>query len=137
MARLARAHFGVATALVTLSNAHGQRLKAVDGALPDVLPPDLSGPSLQASTATDGMVVVPDTWIDERFRGKPRGIAVRWPRFYTACALTTADGLHLGALCLLDDLPRALDDAQRKFLREFAGLIAHRARTRACTRDTA
>ncbi|MFL9902553.1 diguanylate cyclase [Paraburkholderia fungorum] len=122
--RLARAHFGVATALVTLSNAQGQRLKAVDGALPDVLPPDLSGPSLQASTAADGMVVVPDTWVDERFRGKAGGGAARWPRFYTACALTSADGLHLGALCLLDDMPRALDDAQRQFLRELAGLIA-------------
>jgi diguanylate cyclase (GGDEF)-like protein/PAS domain S-box-containing protein len=123
--RLARAHFGVATALVTLSNAHGQRLKAVDGVLPDVLPPDLSGPPLQAGSATDGMVVVPDTWDDERFRGKARGVAARWPRFYTACALTSADGLHLGALCLLDDLPRILDDAQREFLRELAGLIAH------------
>jgi diguanylate cyclase (GGDEF)-like protein/PAS domain S-box-containing protein len=123
--RLARAHFGVATALVTLSNAHGQRLEAVDGVLPDVLPPDLSGPPLQASTATDGMVVVPDTWVDERFCGKARGVAARWPRFYTACALTSADGLHLGALCLLDELPRAFDDVQREFLRELAGLIAH------------
>ncbi|MFM0200886.1 diguanylate cyclase [Paraburkholderia fungorum] len=124
--RLARTHFGVATALVTLSEAHGLRLKAVDGVLPDVLPPDLSGPSLQAGTATDGLVVVPDTWADERFGGNARGVSVRWPRFYTACALTGADGLHLGALCLLDDLPRALDDAQRAFLRELAGLIAQR-----------
>ena len=123
--RLARAHFGVATVLVTLSNAHGQRLKAVDDVLPDVLPPDLSGPPLQASTATDGMVVVPDTWVDERFCGKARGVAARWPRFYAACALTSADGLHLGALCLLDELPRAFDDVQREFLRELAGLIAH------------
>src|SRR3978361_1720911 len=68
--RLARAHFGCATALVTLSNAQGQRLKAVDGALPDVLPPDLSGPSLQASTAADGMVVVPDTWGAEAVVGQ-------------------------------------------------------------------
>lgn len=124
--RLARAHFGVATALVTLSDAHGQRLKAVDGVLPDVLPSDLSGPPLQANTATDELVVVPDTWTDERFGANARGVAARWPRFYAACALTSADGLHLGALCLLDDLPRTLDDPQRAFLRELAGLIAHR-----------
>ncbi|MEA3083663.1 MAG: hypothetical protein QOC89_1360 [Paraburkholderia sp.] len=109
-----------------LSDAHGQRLKAVDGVLPDVLPPDLSGPSLQADTVTDGLVVVPDTWVDARFCGNARGVAPRGPRFYTACALTSAAGLHLGALCLLDDLPRGLDAAQRAFLREFAGLIAHR-----------
>jgi diguanylate cyclase (GGDEF)-like protein/PAS domain S-box-containing protein len=126
LTRLARAHFGVATALVMLSDAHGQRLKAVDGVVPDVLPPDLSGPSLQADTVTDRLVVVPDTWVDARFCGNARGVAPRGPRFYTACALTSADGLHLGALCLLDDLPRALDAAQRAFLREFAGLIAHR-----------
>jgi len=135
VARLARAHFGVATALVTLSNTHGQQLEAVDGVLPDALPPDLSAPSLHTGTATDGIVVVPDTWVDPRFRGK-----AQWPRFYTACALTSADGLHLGALCLLDDSPRSLDDAQQQFLRELAGLMVHgleRAHALATLRDRA
>jgi len=123
--RLARTHFGVASALVTLSGAHGSRLKAVDGVLPNVLPPDLSNPSLQTSTAPDGIVIVPDTWVDAHFYGKMPGVVARGPRFYAACALTTADGLHWGALCLLDDLPRTLDDAQRQFLLELAGLITH------------
>jgi len=133
--RLARTHFGVATALVTLSDAQGQRLEAVDGVLPDALPPDLSDPSLQASTATNGIVVVPDTLVDQRFRGK-----ARWPRCYAACALTSTDGRHLGALCLLDDSPRSLDDAQRQFLHELAGLIVQgleRAHALATLRDRA
>ncbi|MGF6812708.1 PAS domain S-box-containing protein [Paraburkholderia sp. Clong3] len=72
----------------------------------------------------DRMVIVPDTHDDERFRGGPSDLTVRLPRFYAACALTDATGRHLGALYLLDDLPRALDDAQRRFLYELAGVIA-------------
>ncbi|CAG4909902.1 sensor domain-containing diguanylate cyclase [Paraburkholderia gardini] len=125
LTRLARAHFGVATALVTVSHAHGQRLQALDGLPPDVLPPNLSGPPLHATTKTAKVVVVPDTSDDERFGGGRSGGAARWPRFYATCGLTSADGRHLGALYLLDKLPRNLDDAQQNFLRELAGLIAH------------
>lgn len=125
LTRLARVHFGVATAMVMVSDARRQRMLAVDGVLPDMLPPDLSGPSLHASMMPDRTVVVPDTWHDERFRGDAYGIAMHRPRFYAACALTSADGRHWGALCLLDELPRTLDEAQREFLRELAGLIAH------------
>ena len=125
LTRLARAHFGVATALVTVSGAHGQRLQALDGLSPDVLPPNLSGTPLHAVTTTAKVIVVPDTSDDERFGGGRRGSAARWPRFYATCGLTGADGRHLGALYLLDESPRNLDDAQQNFLRELAGLIAH------------
>ncbi|MBC8752320.1 MULTISPECIES: sensor domain-containing diguanylate cyclase [Paraburkholderia] len=124
LVRLARAHFGVTTSLVTLSTPLGQRPKAVDGVLPDALPPDLTGVSSQACSMMDRMVIVPDTHDDERFRGGPSDLTVRLPRFYAACALTDATGRHLGALYLLDDLPRTLDDAQRRFLYELAGVIA-------------
>lgn len=124
LVRIARAHFGVATALVSLSGPMGQRPKAVDGVLPDALPPDLTDLSSQACPMTDRMVIVPDTHDDERFRGGPSDSTMRLPRFYAACALTDAAGRHLGALYLLDDLPSALDDAQRGFLHELAGVIA-------------
>ena len=125
LTRLARAHFGVATALVTVSDAHGQRLQALDGLLPDVLPPNLSAPPLRTATTTATLIVVPDTTDDERFGRGRSGSAARWPRFYATCGLTSADGRHLGALYLLDKSPRTLDDAQQNFLRELAGLIAH------------
>jgi diguanylate cyclase (GGDEF)-like protein/PAS domain S-box-containing protein len=73
---------------------------------------------------SDRVVIVPDTLDDERFRGGPSDLTVRLPRFYAACALTDATGRHLGALYLLDDLPRAFDDAQRNFLCELAAVIA-------------
>lgn len=124
LTRLARAHFGVATALVTVADAHGQRLQALDGVSPDALPPNLLGLPLHAATTTN-VVVVPDTSDDERFGGARSGGAARWPRFYATCALTGADGRHLGALYLLDKYPRNLDEAQQNFLRELAALIAH------------
>jgi diguanylate cyclase (GGDEF)-like protein/PAS domain S-box-containing protein len=125
LTRLARAHFGVATALVTVSDAHGQRLQALDGLLPDVLPPNLSAPPSRTATTTANLIVVPDTTDDERFGRGRSGSVARWPRFYATCGLTSADGRHLGALYLLDKSPRTLDDAQQNFLRELAGLIAH------------
>ena len=125
LTRLARTHFNVDTALVTVSDAHGQRLHAFHGLAPDLLPPNLSAPSLHAVPPRAKVVVVSDTADDERFGGGRSGSAARLPRFYASCELTDDDGRHLGALTLLDKLPRTLDDTQRNFLRELAGLIAH------------
>jgi diguanylate cyclase (GGDEF)-like protein/PAS domain S-box-containing protein len=130
LARLASIYFGVATVLVTLSDACGQGIQALDGITPDVLPADLSRLALLASASPDGTLVVPDTWHDERFPVDAHGIAAQWPRFFAACALTSASGDHLGAICLLDALPRTLDDVQREFLRGLAGQIV-----RGCERD--
>lgn len=124
LVRLARAHFGVATSLVTVSTPSGQRSAAVDGVLPDALPPDLTRLSSQPGSMIDRMVIVPDTHDDDRFCGGPPDLTARLPRFYAACALTDATGRHLGSLYLLDDLPRTLDAAQRRFLHELAGVIA-------------
>jgi GAF domain-containing protein len=125
LTRLARAHFGVTTALVTVADANGRRLQALDGLSLDVLPPDLSAPPLHTSTTTTRVVVVPDTSDDGRFGGGRSRNVARGPRFYASCGLTGADGRHLGALYLLDKLPRNLDDTQQNFLRELAALIAH------------
>jgi diguanylate cyclase (GGDEF)-like protein/PAS domain S-box-containing protein len=124
LVRLARAHFGVTTSLVTVPTPLGQKLKAVDGVMPDALPLDLTGLSSQACSMLGKMVIVPDTHGDPRFRRELFDVTVRIPRFYAACALTDATGRHFGSLYLLDDLPRSLDDAQRKFLHELAGVIA-------------
>ena len=122
--RLARAHFGVAAALITLSDAQSQRLLAAHGVLPDALPPDLFLRSLQAGEAPDTVVVISDTRDDSRFGVDRQGVAVRWPRFFASCALTDDVGRHLGALSLLDDAFRTFDEGQRAFLRELAALAA-------------
>ncbi|CAG4887211.1 sensor domain-containing diguanylate cyclase [Paraburkholderia saeva] len=138
VARLARAHFGVAAALITISDAQGQRLQAADGVLPNALPPDLFSRNLEVGKALDTVVVIPDTRDDPRLCVDRQGLAVRWPRFFATCALTDADGPHLGALCLMDDAFRTFDEGQRAFLRELATLAAQalgRARKETALRD--
>jgi diguanylate cyclase (GGDEF)-like protein/PAS domain S-box-containing protein len=122
--RLARAHFGVAAALITLSDAQSQRLLTAHGVLPDALPPDLFLRSLQVGKAPDTVVVISDTRDDSRFGVDRQGVAVRWPRFFASCALMDDDGRHLGALSLLDDAFRTFDEGQRAFLHELAALAA-------------
>jgi hypothetical protein len=56
LVKLARAHFGVATSLVTILTPLGQRLKAVDGVLPDALPPDLTGLSSQGKRLVPAVI---------------------------------------------------------------------------------
>ncbi|AOK02370.1 diguanylate cyclase [Burkholderia vietnamiensis] len=122
--RLARAHFGVVTALVTLSAPEGQRLQAVDGVFPHAIPPDLFAKRINVEKESEKVVVVPDTHDDSRFFFEDRGVTAKLPRFFAACALTASDGRHLGALCLLDDAFRTLDEGQRAFLHELATIAA-------------
>lgn len=123
LARLARAHFRVATVLITLSDSQGQCLLAADGTLPDALPPDLFASSLQMGTGLDTIVVL-DTLTDQRFCIDWQGVPVRLPRFLAACALGDASGNYLGALYLLDDVFLTLDELGRAFLRDLAVLAA-------------
>jgi GAF domain-containing protein len=61
--------------------------------------------------ASGETLVVDDTERDPRFSDHP-AIKLWRTRFYAGAPLMTADGLVLGALCLLDSEPRHLDDEE-------------------------
>ena len=112
LARLAQHHFGVAQALITRI-ADGQRsILAVAGLAPGEAPAELD--ALERDGHDGEIVLLADTRAD----GQP---AIR---FYAGCPLRAADGSRLGTLCLLDDRPRELDDGQRRFLLDLAGMAA-------------
>lgn len=112
LARLAQHHFGVAQALITRT-ADGQRsILAAAGLTPGEALAELE---LLDRDGHDGEIVL---LADARANGQP---AIR---FYAGCPLRAADGSRLGTLCLLDDRPRELDDGQRRFLLELAGMAA-------------
>ena len=121
--RLARAHFGVAGALLVASDALGQRVLAADGAWPRSAPPDVFAGPAGTHTSDGGWIVIENTQTDPRF-SSTQDAAPHWPPLFAAKALVGADGQRLGALCLLDDTPRAFDPARMLFLQDLAVLAA-------------
>lgn len=60
-------------------------------------------------------LVIPDTERDPRFTDNPT--VKRWSaRFYAGAPLRSADGFVFGALCLLDETPRTLDEKEIELL---------------------
>ncbi|GAA5151564.1 hypothetical protein GCM10023340_30580 [Nocardioides marinquilinus] len=72
----------------------------------------------------DTPIVVTDASLDERFRHNPFVTGVLGSvRFYASHKLTTRDGVDIGTLCVFDDRPRELDDAQTEALGTLAARI--------------
>ncbi len=63
------------------------------------------------------LLVVPDARADERFADNPLVTSEPHIRFYAGAPLITSEGHVLGALCVLDYVPRQLSDQQREALR--------------------
>jgi PAS domain S-box-containing protein len=61
-------------------------------------------------------LVVPDTTLDARFAGNPLVTGEQAIRFYAGAPLTTPDGHVLGALCVMDRVPRQLTESQLRGL---------------------
>jgi GAF domain-containing protein len=63
------------------------------------------------------LFVVPDTSQDPRFAANPLVLGESHIRFYAGAPLTAPNGLHLGALCVMDHTPRQLSREQLESLR--------------------
>ena len=63
-----------------------------------------------------GMTIVPDLTEDPRFAHNPLVTEEPHLRFYAGAVLRTPDGVPLGALCVLDHVPRDLTDEQASTL---------------------
>ncbi len=65
-------------------------------------------------------LIVPDTFQDERFAGNPLVVDEPQIRFYAGALLRVAEGHALGALCVIDRVPRQLTDDQAPALEALA-----------------
>jgi two-component system, cell cycle sensor histidine kinase and response regulator CckA len=63
------------------------------------------------------ILIVPDATRDKRFADNPLVLGEPYIRFYAGMPLVTSAGMALGALCVLDSVPRELDDQQKQALR--------------------
>ena len=86
----------------------------------------------------DGVMVVPDATRDPRFADNPLVIGEMGLRFYAGAPLIRADGIPLGALCVIDTVPReGLTPLQAQGLRVLAADVMMRlsdSRTSAASR---
>ena len=78
----------------------------------------------------EGLLVVPDARLDERFAGTPLVTGAPHVRFYAGTRLMSPDGHALGTLCVKDVVPRELEPSQRLALRrrELRGAGWHECR---------
>jgi len=84
---------------------------------------------------------IPDTVTDPRFATNPLVTAEPFIRFYAGTPLVTPDGYALGTLCVIDRVPKHLNEDQRQALttlgRQVVSLLELRLRHRLLERSVA
>ena len=105
---------GTPTALITLIDADTQFIKFKVGFKYET--------TLREDAFCDHVIeqeqvmMVKDAQLDERFAANPLVTGDPNIRFYAGSPLTTQDGLNLGSLCVIDQLPKELNDLQQQML---------------------
>jgi diguanylate cyclase (GGDEF)-like protein/PAS domain S-box-containing protein len=118
--RLAAMTFGVPIALVSLVDENRQWFKSRCGL--DVSETPRSVAFCSHAVELGGMLVVEDAASDPRFADFPLVTGALQVRFYAGQPLFS-DGQAVGVLCIMDRVPRSLDEEQRRCLRDLAGLV--------------
>jgi two-component sensor histidine kinase len=74
----------------------------------------------------EDFVEIGDTLLDCRFSDNPLCSGGASLRFYAGALLKTEEGLPIGTLCVIDTVPRALNDTQRQAIRVLAQQVMAR-----------
>ncbi|MEO6057442.1 MAG: ATP-binding protein, partial [Gemmatimonadales bacterium] len=114
LARLAGEICGTPISAVSLVHRDRLWFKAARGLEVTEVPRDIA--FCARTILGTGLLVVPDAQADPRFAGLPLVSGDPYVRFYAGAPLITADGHALGALCVLDHVPRTLAPAQLEAL---------------------
>ena len=78
---------------------------------------------------------IPNAAEDARFRDNPNVTGPPYVRFYAGMPLVAEDGLSLGSLCVVDQVPRYLTPEQRDTLKVLARLVVHLMENRRLVRE--
>ena len=117
--RLAADVCGTPIALISLTDSHRQWFKSRMGLQAREMPRENSF-CAHALQTPHIMMIVQDTSTDERFVNHPLVTGEPKIRFYAGAPLLTQDGHMLGALCVIDTVPRKLDVGQLEELQFMA-----------------
>ncbi|MFN3536274.1 MAG: PAS domain-containing protein, partial [Brevundimonas sp.] len=122
---LAATLFEAPAALVSITDGSRQRFRSRLGI--DVVEVDRENAFTPHAVALGqgGVLVVEDASKDPRFANSPHVTGEGEVRFYAGAVITTRDGRNVGALCVLDRVPRARpDEAKLAALKSMAELAA-------------
>ncbi|MCC5816720.1 MAG: PAS domain-containing protein [Leptospira sp.] len=128
LTKLAATICGVPIALVSLIDKDRQWFKSKVGLDANETPRNIS--FCQYAIMDQNVFVVEDSKLDERFIENPLVTGNPKIRFYAGQPLITPDGHALGTLCVIDNIPRKLDEKQQESLRLLAGEVVHNIITR-------
>lgn len=118
IASLAASLCGTSIALINFVTADRQFIKAEVGLGERAT--SFESPFCIQALREAGFLEIPDALDDPRFASHPLVTGAPQVRFYAGALLTTADGLPLGTLCVMDPAPRSLDATQQQALRMLA-----------------
>jgi diguanylate cyclase (GGDEF)-like protein len=121
LTRLARRLFRVPVAKVTLVGDNAVFALSCSGPLGAPVPREVSFCS--HAILGDDIMLVPDARLDERFHDSPLVLGEPHVRFYAGCPLFAPNGCKLGTLCLLDQVPRTLDEEDIALLHDLAAMV--------------
>lgn len=121
ISRLAARAFGVPIVLVSLVDEDRQWFKSHHGLAACETPRSMS--FCAHAVLSKRMLVVEDTFDDERFLDNPLVLGAPYIRFYAGAPLRLADGQVIGTLCLIDTRARSFESDDAQALAEYAQLI--------------
>lgn len=128
--RIAKRHFGVSIALVSLVDAERQWFKSRQGLDAPETPRDIS--FCGHAILQNGIFKIPNTLEDPRFVDNPLVTGPPNIRFYAGAPLHAPNGEAIGTLCIIDDKPRDFSAEELAVLRDLAnGVEEELARTKA------
>ena len=120
--RLAASICGTPIALISLVDADRQWFKSRVG-LPETAEMPRAISFCSHAILQEGVFEVGDAAADARFCDNPLVIGEANLRFYAGAPLVTSEGEALGAVCVLDRVPRTLDAAQKAALESLSRLV--------------
>ncbi|MBC7607131.1 MAG: PAS domain S-box protein, partial [Burkholderiales bacterium] len=111
----------VPTALISLIDDKRQWFKSAVGFENTETPREAS--FCQYTIMGQEVFEVPDAQLNPIFKENPFVTDAPHIRFYAGAPLTTPDGYNIGSLCVIDQVPRKLDESQRKALTTLANYV--------------
>ena len=115
---LAQRSFGTRWAAFTVTDHDRQWDKANVGPFPQEIPRSRS--FTDVTIRDPGPLVVADAQTDPRFRANPLVVGEPFIRFYAGFPVESPSGERIGALCVLDPMPRPVGEIDLVLLRELA-----------------